>query len=333
MSYSNAGSNAGSKAPRRPDPRPVLSAEELSATHAVTTRTSTASRLLCVGRLVLIFLVTFWMGCVQSVLVQFPHHAKIRLARRYWATVTRLLGLRVRVIGQCAGGMRTAADVQADQRPVIYVANHSSWLDIATMGGVLNSVFVAKGEVVSWPLIGIVSRLGRTIFVSRNRQNTGRELQDMAQRLRDGDDITLFPEGTSSDGSRVLPFMSSFFAVAKPGRLEQAGGPKPPPVLIQPVSIVYDRLEGLPVGRMRRKVFSWFGDMDLAPHIWSFGQWRTMRVTVLLHPPLEPEHFKSRKELANAAHRAVSDGAAEIRQGRVGRSAEGTERVISANQP
>ncbi|GBR53058.1 1-acyl-sn-glycerol-3-phosphate acyltransferase [Neokomagataea thailandica NBRC 106555] len=327
--------NAGQQTRRRPNSRPVLSEDELHAAHVVTTRTTRTTRMsrsFCIGRLISILITTFWLGCVQTLLVRLPGSGKIRLARFYWASVARILGLKVRVVGQPAGGIRTAKDVQNGARPVVYVANHTSWLDIATMGGVIPTVFVAKGEVSGWPLIGIVSRLGRSIFVSRNRQNTGRELEDMSARLWAGDDIMLFPEGTSSDGTRVLPFLSSFFAVAKPGRLEQAGMPKPPPVLIQPVSLVYDRLEGLPVGRMRRKVFSWFGDMDLAPHVWAFGQWRTMRATVLFHPPIDPEKFRSRKVLAQEAYKIVENGATEIRRGRVGR-APGGEAVIGENRP
>ncbi|WP_068170512.1 lysophospholipid acyltransferase family protein [Neokomagataea thailandica] len=328
MAYRNAGQHTR----RRSNSRPILSEEELHAAHGVTTRTSRVSRSCCAARLVFILIFTFWMGCIQSLLIRLPGSAKIHLARRYWAGVSRILGLHVRVVGQPAGGIRTAKDVKNGQRPVVYVANHTSWLDIATMGGVIPTVFVAKGEVSGWPLIGTVSRLGRSIFVSRNRQNTGRELEDMSQRLWHGDDIMLFPEGTSTDGTRVLPFLSSFFAIAKPGRLEQAGMATPPPVLIQPVSLVYDRLEGLPVGLMRRKVFSWFGDMDLAPHVWAFGQWRTMRATVLFHPPLDPEQFRSRKVLAREAYNIVENGATEIRRGRVGR-APGGEAVIGENRP
>jgi hypothetical protein len=95
----------------------------------------------------------------------------------------------------------------------------------------------------------------------------------MQQKLQAGDDLILFPEGTSSDGSRVLPFHSSFFAAAY-------GEVSP---LIQPVSVVYDRLAGLPVGRSSRAVFAWYGDMSLAPHFWQVAQWRGKRVTLLFH--------------------------------------------------
>ena len=89
----------------------------------------------------------------------------------------------------------------------------------------------------------------------------------------------LFPEGTTSDGSRVLPFRSAFFALAE--------GARTPP-LIQPVSVVYDRLGGLPTGRASRPVFAWYGDMDIASHFWRFAQHRGLRVSVLLHAPLDP---------------------------------------------
>lgn len=313
MSHREAPAPSG----RRRHSRPIIDESVNFPVTQATTQSSALSRASCIARLITVLVWAFWMSIFQSVFVRLPGSAKIRLPRVFWRMISRILGLQLRVIGHQAGAIRTAKDVANGERPIVYIANHCSWLDIIAVGGTLHTVFVAKGEVGTWPLIGTISRLGRTIFVSRNRQNTGKELHDMADRLWDGDDIVLFPEGTSSDGSRVLPFLSSFFAIAKPGRLEQAGMPKPPPVLIQPVSIVYDRLEGLPVGRSRRNVFSWYGDMDLTPHVWSFGQWRSMRATVLFHPPLNPEDFKSRKELANATFKAVQDGAARLRQGLV----------------
>ncbi|GBR45896.1 lysophospholipid acyltransferase family protein [Gluconobacter roseus] len=300
---------------RRGHNRPVLDGNADFPAFQPTTSSSLYSRLRCALRLSLVLIWAFWTCSIQAILIRLPGRLKIMMPRIFWKGVCRILGIKTRVIGQSAGGIRSARDVREGKRPVVFVANHCSWLDIAIIGSELPVVFVAKGEVGKWPLIGTASRLGRTIFVSRNRQETGRELQDMAERLWDGDDIVLFPEGTSSDGSRVLPFLSSFFAVAKPGRLEQVGLPKAPPVLIQPVSVVYDSLEGLPVGRSRRNVFSWYGDMDLAPHLWSFGQWRSMGASLMLHEPITPDDFRSRKELSQATFAAVNGGAAELRRG------------------
>ena len=167
---------------------------------------------------------------VQAVCLMLPGRAKVVFARFYWSMVCRLLGLQVRVIGAAAG--------RAGGRPVVFVSNHSSWLDIPVLGGRLDACFVSKDEVGRWPLVGTIARLGRTVFISRQRHATGRERDAMRERLAAGDNLMLFPEGTTSDGSRVLPFRSAFFAIAE--------GADPP--LIQPVSVVYDRLGGLPDG-------------------------------------------------------------------------------------
>ncbi|WP_249197124.1 lysophospholipid acyltransferase family protein [Gluconobacter wancherniae] len=296
--------------------RPVIDANAAFPRHYQTTPSSAGRAFRCARRLATILIWAFWSCAIQAVLVRLPGQSKIYFARFFWRIICVFLGITVRRVGEVAASVNSAVDIKNGKRPVIFVGNHSSWLDIATVGSILPTVFVSKSEVGKWPAIGTIARLGRTIFVSRNRQETARELQEMAERLQGGDNIILFPEGTSSDGSRVLPFLSSFFAIAKPGRLEQAGAPKAPPVLIQPISIVYDRLEGLPVTRNRRSVFSWYGDMNLAPHLWSFGQWRSMRATIILHPPLAPEDFSSRKELANATFEAVSRGAEQLRQER-----------------
>ncbi|GAB6967138.1 hypothetical protein JCM25156A_11750 [Komagataeibacter kakiaceti JCM 25156] len=282
----------------------------------------------CVGRLAAI---TVWVPLsvgFEAVLLLLPGTAKIRWTRMVWGGLCLLLSLRIRVVGRRAGGVGGRRARQRGERPVIYVSNHSTWLDVPVLGTVLPSNFVAKGDIEGWPIMGLVSRIGRTIFVSRQRSTTGRERDEMLHRLMvEGDNLILFPEGTSSDGSRVLPFLSAFFAIAKPPRLPPGKEPAELPSeaaliaakpgmtpLIQPVSVVYDQLEGVPVNRARRPVFAWYGDMELGPHVWQLLKWRSMRATVLLHPPLDPADFPSRKALAQAAWRAVSAGAAELRQ-------------------
>jgi lyso-ornithine lipid O-acyltransferase len=235
---------------------------------------------------------------IQAVCLAVPGRAKVVFARFYWSVVCRLLGLQVRTIGAAAGS--------TGGRSVVFVSNHSSWLDVPVLGGRLDACFVSKDEVGRWPFVGTIARLGRTVFVSRQRHATGRERDVLRERLAVGDNLLLFPEGTTSDGSRVLPFRSSFFAIAE--------GADPP--LIQPVSVVYDRLGGLPTGRASRPVFAWYGDMDLASHFWRFGQRRGLRVSILLLPPLDPARFAGRKALSHAVWRAVADGASTLRQNR-----------------
>jgi 1-acyl-sn-glycerol-3-phosphate acyltransferase len=252
----------------------------------------------------LILLWTLPCAAVQAVCLMLPGRPKVAFACLYWAMVSRLLGLRVRVIGVNASG--------ASGRPIIFVSNHSSWVDIPVIGGVLDGCFVAKGDVAGWPVIGTIARLGRSVFVSRQRGSTVRERDAMRTLLANGDNLILFPEGTSSDGSRVLPFRSSFFSVAEGDALP----------IIQPVSVVYDRLGGLPTGRANRPVFAWYGDMDIASHFWRLAQCSGLRVTVLLHAPLDPARFEDRKALSQAVWRTVAEGAATLRQNRPARPLE-----------
>ncbi len=254
------------------------------------------------GRIAVVLAITPLACVLQAAFLALGAPARVGFAVAYWHGLARLVGLQVRVLGSPAARRST----QPGRRPVIYVCNHSSWLDIPALGGTLRACFVAKDEVAGWPIVGTIARLGRTVFVSRARATIGRERDQMQGKLAGGDDLILFPEGTSSDGSRVLPFHSSFFGAAY-------GAAAP---LIQPVSVVYDRLAGLPVGRRSRSVFAWFGDMDLAPHVWRVTQWPGKRVTLLFHPPLDPASFASRKALSQAAWAVVAEGAATLRQNR-----------------
>ena len=263
-------------------------------------RVGFAARLRATWRGGAILLFTAGAAAVQGGLLLLPGRGKIWFARVYWAALCRLLGLRVRVLGTDAK--------QPGVRPVVYAANHSSWLDVLVLGGVLEACFVAKQEVGRWPVVRTVARLGRTVFVTRRPRDTGRERDAMRSRLAAGDGLILFAEGTSNDGTRVLPFRSAFFSVC------DAEGPGRP--LVQPVSVVYDRIGGLPVGRASRAVFAWYGDMELGSHFVQLMRFRGLRATVVLHEAWDPADFMSRKALAGAVWQAVADGAGALRQGR-----------------
>jgi len=205
------------------------------------------------------------------------------------------LGLKITVRGALAA-----------QRPVLFIANHCSWLDIVALGSVLPACFVAKGAIAHWPLINWVAALGRTVFVSRNRASVGREQNTLSSRLAAGDNIILFPEGTTSDGTRILPFASSFLALA--------AAPARPHV--QPVTLVYDGLDGLPVRRHHRTEISWYGDMALAPHYLVLGRRRSIHATMILDAPIAPGSYPNRKALSAALEAKLAANAAALRQGR-----------------
>jgi 1-acyl-sn-glycerol-3-phosphate acyltransferase len=257
-----------------------------------------------VARLLLVLPWTVLCGIVQSFLLLLPGRAATHIPRIYWRGMCVILGLRLRVIG-------TPLRATPDGRPIVYVSNHSSWVDILALGSRLDAAFIAKEEVATWPVIRTIARLGRTTYVRRQRNSTARERDEMRARLAAGDSLILFPEGTTSDGARVLPFRSAFLSIAE---LPATSDGKPP--IVQPVSIVYDRLSGLPVGRASRPTFAWYGDMDIASHFWQLAQHGGMRVTILLHPAIDPRDFPNRKSLTQAVWQASANGAARLRQNR-----------------
>ena len=269
-------------------------------------------RLRWARRVVLALLWTVPCAAIQAVLLHLPGRGKKWLARIYWAGICRVLGVERRVIGQ----------VVSTGRPILFACNHTSWLDVPTLGGTLEACFVAKAEVGTWPVVRTIARLGRTVFVSRRARETGRERDSMRARLLGGDNLILFPEGTSSDGARILPFRSPFFAV-----VEGVSHDRLP--LIQPVSIVFDRLDYLPARRSTRPVSSWYGDMDLGGHFWRLARHRHLRATILLHDPIDPAAYPSRKAIAQAVWTVISVGNAALRQGR---EAKGAVAVLSLDR-
>jgi 1-acyl-sn-glycerol-3-phosphate acyltransferase len=250
-------------------------------------------RIRAVRRIGLALLWTAVAAPVQALLLLLPGRPKVVFARIYHRVLCALIGLRVQVVGEQARGDR-----------VLFLSNHTSWLDILVLGGLIEACFVAKAEVGQWPLVRTIARLGRTVFVSRRRGTMAQEAEAMRTRLAAGDNLILFPEGTSNDGTRTLPFRSAFLAIAADARL------------VQPVSIVYDRLGGLPACRRDRPLFAWYGDMDIGSHFWRLARRSGARVTVLLHAPVDPADMADRKVLTQRVEAVVAAGAAQLRQNR-----------------
>jgi 1-acyl-sn-glycerol-3-phosphate acyltransferase len=222
-----------------------------------------------------------------------------RMARFYWRTAGYMLGIRVRTHG---------APVKTG--PVLFVANHASYLDIAVLGSVIDAGFVAKQEVGTWPGINIIAKLGRTVFVERKSGRAAEQRDAITERLESGEGLILFPEGTSNDGNRVLPFKSALFSVAERRIREQ-------PLTVQPVSVAYTRLDGMPVGMAWRPFFAWYGDMELAPHAWWMMGFGRLEAQVVFHPPVTIEQFTSRKTMSEHCYRTVSRGVALANAGRL----------------
>lgn len=265
-----------------------------------------------------IIIILIWTVCsipVQTLFLKLPGNLKIHFARYYWHIVGKILGVKQQTFGKII----TYDPKNNQNRPVLYIANHCSWLDIVTIGGLLPGCFVAKKEVGTWPLVSILCKLGRVSFVSRNRQSTAKEQIVLQERLKNKDSLILFPEGTSSDGSRLYPFMSSFFVLAMSLKKSDPHYETP---IIQPVSIVYDRLNMLPVNRFTRPIFCWYGNMDLVPHLWNLCQLSDKHASIIFHQPLYPENFKTRKELAKKTSDIITKGTTTLRSSNMDKDIE-----------
>ena len=235
----------------------------------------------------------------QALLLRVDPAAARRFPNRYHRLVAKLFGLKLTVIGAPVTG-----------EGVLLLANHTSWLDIILFSAVTPLSFVAKAEIARWPLFGTLARLQRTVFVARERRSqTGVVANEIGARLVAGDCLLLFPEGTSYDGNRVLPFKSALLGAAD---ITHTDGRH---VTVQPVSAAYTGCHGMPMGREMRPFFAWFGDMEMVPHLWEALLAGPLDVEVRFHEPLSLDRM-DRKTLAAKAQEIVQTGQAEALAGR-----------------
>ena len=185
------------------------------------------------------------------------------------------------------------------KKNVLFVSNHISYLDIFVLGSSVDGLFVAKSEIDSWPFINKMCALGRTIFVNRNDIiKVKGQMNRITSTLKRGYSVILFPEGTSSDGSKVLPFKTSLLGVIE--------DKNPQDFYLQPISISYSKLDGIPLEKKFRPFFAWFGNMDLVSHAWKFLGLGFSEVNVNFHEPKKFAHFKDRKYAAKYCHDVIS---------------------------
>jgi len=240
----------------------------------------------------------------QTSAIYFRLKRRKTLPNRYSRFLCKLFGIHITVIGTAVR-----------DRGVLMVANHTSYLDIIVLGGTTRVSFVAKSEVNTWPFFGLMARLYETVFVERSRRSQAGVARDqIRERLQEGDALILFPEGTSNDGNRVLPFKSALMGSTEAIVGTDAQGRKEH-VPVQPVSLTYTGYYGMPMGRENRPLFAWFGDMDLVPHLWEAVTSGPINVVVEFHEPMTVDQMGGRKPLAARAEAIVREGQARALAG------------------
>lgn len=190
----------------------------------------------------------------------------------------RLAGARVRKIGTPL------------RRDVFFIANHVSWIDILSLAGASGTAFVAKAELDEVPIISWLCRLNRTVFVKReNRLGVAEQINLLREALADNWSVTVFPEGTTTDGQSLLPFKTSMLSVLEP---------PPPGVLVQPVLLDYGPEIGEDLG--------WIGNesgLNNAKRVLSRKGSFQLRMHFL--EPFSPEEFRGRKAIGARARAAI----------------------------
>ncbi len=210
---------------------------------------------------------------------------------RIWhCGVAAILGLKVEIRGNIIHNTQ-----------LIYISNHLSYLDIPVIGTALKASFIAKEDIAHWPVIGYLCRMQQTAFISRNSRHAKKVAGALEDMLDEGKSLILFPEGTSSVGTSVLPFKSSLFSLLEPK--ESA-----PPLPIQPFILELVSVNGEPATAANRDLYSWYGDMDFAPHIWVFlkNKGATVRLTFL--DVIQPPSPFDRKVLCKTVEERITSG-------------------------
>jgi 1-acyl-sn-glycerol-3-phosphate acyltransferase len=188
-------------------------------------------------------------------------------------------------------------------RPLMIVSNHVSWLDILVLGASAPLVFIAKSEVRDWPVFGVLAKLQRSVFIERHRRGkTGEQVSTIAQRMKQGDVVVLFPEGTTSDGNFILPFKSALFGAAQSAQ----EGMTSSQLTIQPVCIAYCSAHGIPLGRAARHLAAWPGDVPLLPHVGDIIAEGSLGIEITFSPPLAFEHPMKRSEIARLCEESIT---------------------------
>ena len=177
------------------------------------------------------------------------------------------------------------------KRDVFFISNHLSWVDIAILGGHSGTAFVSKEEIGNWPIIGWLCRLNDTVFVSRSdRMGVAQQINQLRDALAETWAITIFPEGTTTDGSTLLPFKAPLLKVLEP---------PPPGIMVQPIFLNYGE-NALEIG--------WTGEESAPSNAWRLlTRQSSFLVEVHFLEPFDPDHYSGRKDIAAEARRRIAE--------------------------
>ncbi len=212
--------------------------------------------------------------------------ARARLVQLYFYLFGRVSGVRYTIEGEVS-----------KLRPLMLVANHSSYLDIFVLGSIVPLSFTPKLEIRSWPIVGFFCVLADCIFIERRPADMQRAQAEMGARLNTGKVLALFPEGTTGDGFNVMPFKSGFLNLVEAHDLP-----------LQPVSIAYTHIGDMPLSATNREQVAWIGEASFVTHFWRLLKFPSVRVHVTCYAVERIANYEDRKALAKACETIIRGG-------------------------
>jgi lyso-ornithine lipid O-acyltransferase len=227
------------------------------------------------------------------------------ISRTFHRIMAALLGLRISIKG-----------TPTSTRPLIVVANHISWLDIIAISSLLPAIFVTQHGVANWPIFGRLAKLSPSIFVNRDRRlEVAETINCISDALTDGEVVVIFPEGTSSDGTNILPFRSALLGAVRE-TLRKAEYLHS--IFIQPVSVAY-------VGPKRR-LAAWAreDEIEFVPHLLQVAGLGQIDIALTWEDPISANVSSDRKALSKQLEQTVRRSVAEV-QGQAGSAFSGPQ--------
>ena len=210
----------------------------------------------------------------------------------FYRIIKNITGIRIQVEG--------LKKKNSQKEGTLYIANHVSWFDILCLGSVLNARFIAKKEVSSMGIFGFLARLSNTFFIDNsNKRKIFEYNNSIRQKLLNGENLILFPEGTTSDGNGIRQFKSS---------LLECVSSKENSLKVQPISICYTLINNIPMGIFSRRHIAWVGDASMVDSMRNFLSSGSITVNLLFHNETSIDHFNNRKELSFFCENEILNG-------------------------
>lgn len=235
-------------------------------------------------RVIFLLIVTGIIGGLQTLFIWLPRPYFYFFPNLYGRLATWGLGIKLIIRGDVS-----------KTRPTIYIPNHASYLDILTLSAATHACFISKADVKNWPIFGWLAQIQGSIFINRNPVEAKKQTEELINRVKSGDNLILFAEGTTGDGNRILPLKSSLLGIAQYAKA------------VQPVTVAFTALDGIPVGRTFRNLYAWIGDETLPPHVRRLLMQAEMEVMITFHEPIRTG-LDDRKTLARDVENAMRIG-------------------------